>query len=261
MKYWYAFRNGWAGSNIYICELDENFKPTERWAKLDLGKKGSRVGREDPRLFRLNGKLHLSYTGYEGRRTNVLFARINEETLKVEDVFFPKAPDVKGWQKNWAFFDYQGVAHAVYESTPHHRILRIEGDKAEWAFSTPFSPSWSGGYIRGGCAPIMHKENWWHFFHGATYHNKRRLYNMGLIVFRSTPPFDVIAYTPEPIDVADPSVTPKDQYCDVIFPGGAVLVDNKWAIAMGVADRWSEIRFYDCEAVEKMLVDVAPIVP
>ena len=101
---------------------------------------------------------------------------------------------------------------------------------------------------------------WYHWFHGATTQkNGRRLYNMGLIVFRAEPPFDILAYTPSPIDVADPAVTPKDQWADVIFPCGAVLAGDRWAIAMGVADRWSEIRFYDRAAVESALV-ICPVV-
>lgn len=254
MKYWYAFRNGWAGSNIYICELDENFKPTEKWAKLDLGKKGSRVGREDPRLFRLNGKLHLSYTGYEGRRTNVLFARIDEKTLKVEDVFFPQIPGRAKWEKNFAFFDYQGIAHAVYSINPH-KILRIEGNSAEWAYETPFNGTWSGGYMRGGASPVLHNGEWYHFFHGATYVNGKRRYNTGVYTFRTEPPFDILRYTPDPIDEADIQQE-HTNYCHVLFCGGVLYRDGQWITANGIHDRWSELRFYDAEMIEKLLIPI-----
>lgn len=253
MSYLYAFRNGWSGSNIFIAELDENFRPTERWAKLELGKRGARVGREDVRLFRLNGKLHCSYTGYTGRKTNVLFARINETTLRVEDVFFPQIPGRQGWEKNHAYFDYKGTAHAVYSVNPH-KILRIEGDRAEWAHETPFTGQWSGGYMRGGASPVLHNGEWYHFFHGGWDRPGGRVYNIGVYTFSPQPPFKILRYSPYPIDVADPKTKPPDQYCPVVFPGGAVRRGNGWAVAMGVHDRWGEIRFYSDELVEGALI-------
>lgn len=254
--YIFAFRNGWSGSNLFVCRMDKNFQPYGECKKLELGRKGAAVGREDPRLFRLNGKLHVSYTGYGGRVTNVLYARINEEFLEVEDVFFPQIPGRQKWEKNHTYFDYQGIAHAVYHTSPRHRILRIEGNKAAWAYDTPFNGEYSGGVIRGGCSPVMHNGNWYHFTHGVTRQaNRRPLYNLGLIVFSATPPFQVLRYLPDPLDVADPSKCPPGQWADCIFPGGAVLRDDKWCITMGEMDRWCEIRFYDAAMIEAMLVD------
>lgn len=251
--YIFAFRNGWRGSRIFLCRLTKDFQPAGEVAKLQLPTSGV-IGHEDPRLFRLNGKLHIVYVAYTGKRTHVKFSRINEDRLTVEDNFFPQIDKRASWEKNHSYFDYQGIAHAVYDSTPNHRILKIEGSRTEWAYSSPFKHAWSGGYIRGGCSPVLVDGKWYHWFHGVTTQkNGRRLYNMGLIVFRAEPPFDILAYTPSPIDVADPSVTPKDQWADVIFPCGAVLAGDRWAIAMGVADRWSEIRFYDRQAVESSL--------
>ena len=254
MSYLYAFRNGWSGSNIYIAELDDQFKPTERWAKLELGKKGAAVGREDPRLFRLNGKLHCMYTGYSGKVTNVLFARINEETLKVEDVFFPQIPGRRSWEKNICMFDYQGVAHGIYSINPH-KILRIEGHKAEWAYETPFKGTWSGGVMRGGACPVMHNGEWYHFFHGAYDIGGRRRYCTGVYCFRAEPPFDILRYTPEPIDEADLE-RKHDNWSDVLFIGGALFKDGRWVTSAGIHDRHSEIRFYSQADIEDQLVHV-----
>jgi predicted GH43/DUF377 family glycosyl hydrolase len=254
--YIFAFRHGWAGSNIYACRLDRQFKPYGECKRLELGRKGSNVGREDVRLFRLNGKLHVSFTGYTGKSTNVLFARVDENELVVQDVFFPKLPGRQSWEKNWTAIDHEGIAHFVYSINPH-RIIKVEGDRAEWAYETPFKGSWDGGPMRGGATPYLYQGNYWHFFHGCTNQaNGRRLYNCGVVVFKPEPPFEIIKYTPSPIDVADPSVTPPGQYCDVIFPGGVVRRDNKWVVVFGVADRWSEIRFYAHDEIESQLVSV-----
>lgn len=255
--YLYAWRSGWSGSRIGICRLDRDFQPIPKeWAILELNKKGI-VGHEDPRLFRLNGHLHLWYIAYGGKRTSVKFCRINESTLKIEDEFFPQIPNRQHYEKNHAYFDYQGIAHAVYDSSPNHRIIKVEGNSATHAYSTPFHVGFPGGTIRGGASPVLYEGNYWHFFHAARYQsNGRRLYSTGVTVFRGKPPFDVLRYTPSPIDEAD-TRREHDANVDCLFIGGAFFKDGRWITANGLHDRWSEIRFYDHDLIESQLVDYA----
>lgn len=264
--YLFTFRTGWKGSNIYGVKLDSQFKPVSESKLLDVNRQGSGYGREDSRLFRLNGKLHMMYTGVIGRLgpTNVLFARINEDTLEVEDKFFPRGFPRNSWEKNHQYFDYQGIAHAVYSINPH-KILRVEGNKGELIHETPFKGSWSGGHMRGGASPVLHNGEWYCFFHGKwdrmrarlphqpTSDAMRHVYNMGVYTFSPEPPFQILRYAPHPIDIADVDMT-DGNYCDVLFPGGAVLAGNQWAVAMGINDRRSEIRFYDHDFIESQLV-------
>lgn len=252
--YLYCFRNGWSGSRLYVCRLTKDFQPIPKaWAKLELSAKGIR-GHEDPRLFRLNGKLHCSFIAYGGNRTSVKFCRINEETLRVEDEFFPQIPGRKPWEKNHSYFDYQGIAHAVYETAGKHRILRVEGHSASFAYETPFNGHYGGGPMRGGASPILVDGEFWHFFHGVTTQaNRRRRYNMGVTVFRAEPPFDILRYTPHPIDEADTD-RQHDAYCDCLFPCGVVWDGTRFIVAAGDHDRWSTIRFYDRDAIESQLI-------
>jgi len=215
---------------------------------LKLSRKGV-IGHEDARLFRLNGILHLMFVAYGGRRTRVRFARINEEQLEVEDEFLPVVLPDRPQEKNHGYFDYQGIAHCVYETTNKHRILRIEGSKAELAYETPFKGHYSGGPIRGGASPVLYDGYFWHFTHGFIQQNKR-CYNIGVTKYRAEPPFDIVAYSPHPIATA----TDTNNWC--IFPCGAVIRDGKVAISMGVDDQHSEIRFYDMGWVDSLLVDV-----
>lgn len=249
----FSFRNGWIGSRLYLCRLTPDFKPIPKaWAKLELPTRGI-VGHEDGRLFRLNGKLHIVYVAYGGRRTHVKFARIDEETLKVEDQFFPQLAGRASWEKNHSYYDYQGIAHAIYDTSPNHRILRIEGNQATWAHSTPFTGSYSGGLIRGGASPVMVDGHWWHFFHGVTTQaNGRRRYNTGVIVFKPEPPFEIVSYTPDPIDEADIE-RKHDCWCDCLFICGVVYKDGRFITANGVHDRRCEIRFYDKAEIVQQL--------
>jgi predicted GH43/DUF377 family glycosyl hydrolase len=247
--YIFSSRTGWSGSRIILCRLDKNFQPIpNEWQILKLSTKGTR-GHEDARLFRLNGFLHLMIVYYGGRKTTVRYARINEPTLQVEDEFFPITNPRRELEKNHSYFDYQGIAHCVYETTNQHRILRIEGSKTEWAAETPFKGHYSGGPIRGGASPVLHDGYFWHFTHGVTTSHSGRRYNIGVTKFRAEPPFDIVAYSPMPLVTAEES----GNWC--IFPCGAVKVGDKWAISMGVDDKHCEIRFYDMDWVESQLVN------
>lgn len=265
--YLFTYRNGWKGSNIYGVRLDQQFKPVSESKLLDLNRNGSGYGREDSRLFRLNGKLHIMYIGVIGRYgpTNVLFARLNEETLEVEDKFFPRGFPRQSWEKNWQLFDYQGIAHAVYTINPH-KILRIEGNNAQFVYETSFKGSWSGGYMRGGASPVLHNGEWWCFFHGKwdrmrarlphqpTTDSMRHVYNFGVYTFNPEPPFQILRYSPHPLEVAEVDMH-DGNYCDCVFPGGAIFKNGQWIVAHGVNDRRSEIRFYDHDWIESQLVD------
>lgn len=260
-QYLIAFRHDWRHSRIYAAWLDQDFKPTGQYKKLELPHGASMAGEEDPRWCRIGGKLHLWFVRFFGRGTSVMLAMINEETLEVESLVWPQLYPRTTYEKNWPVFDYEGVPHFIYSSKPSHSILKLKdcepGDDplCEWAYSTPFNGTWSGGFMRGGASPVQHNGRWLHFFHGSTVQaNGRRLYNVGLIEFEATPPFRITRYTQEPFDIADPNVTPKAEKSDVIFPCGAVLVDGHWAISFGCNDTWTEIRFYDAGWIESLLV-------
>jgi hypothetical protein len=83
-------RNGWAGSEILIGLLDSNFHPIGDSKVLNLNHVAAAYGREDPRLFWHNGKLHLTYIGVmdNGSYTNVLYARLSD-TFDVEEIVHP----------------------------------------------------------------------------------------------------------------------------------------------------------------------------
>lgn len=257
--YLFCWRHGWAGCNVWAIRLDRQFQPAGRAKQLNLFHPGASLGREDPRWFRHKGKLHLWFIGVvAGRRrsvhTNVLFARINEQTLETEDKFLPHYTARQVWEKNWPFWDYQNELYATYSISPH-RILKIESNRATLAYEESSRLPWRAGPLRGGASPVLLDGEMWHWFHGFTEHNGRRRYNVGAYTTESRPPFRITRITPEPIDVADPKTQPPDRnYADVLFCCGSLKVGNQWVLSHGVHDRFSEIRFYDAKEVERRLV-------
>lgn len=243
----FVWRDGWAGSNVWACELNERLDPVGEPSLLNVDHPNARYGREDPQPFVFGGRLHVALVGVTGRNnhvtgTAVLYARLNDR-LGVEAVFAPRAPgtDPKRWEKNWGFFERDGRLHAVYSIRPH-RILAIDGERAEWLPETAGLRLWGGGEPRGGACPVRVGDEYWSFFHDSIRLGGRKTYRVGLYAFRAAPPFDVTRWAPEPLLVADRATNRENNYCDAVFPRGAVRRGDRWLLASGVHDRWNEIR-------------------
>ena len=112
---------------------------------------------------------------------------------------------------------------------------------------------------------MMYKGEWLAFFHGkwdnhrtrvagqSSECKRRHVYTMGVVTFSPVPPFNILRWTPHPVDVAAPDMT-DGNYADVIFPCGQVLHDGQFAVSMGLNDRRSEIRFYPEKWIESQLI-------
>jgi len=224
--YLFAYRTGWRGSEIYLGWLDETFAPTGQPWKLELyHAREAPYGREDVRLFWHAGRMHVGYVGVVARlntlhHTSVLYARLTED-LTVEQVYYPAYDKRNDWEKNWQFFSHDGELFAVYRVAPH-TILRIEGEKATLAYTTPTRAPWTGGELRGGASPVRVGEEYWCFFHDSVERNGRRVYRAGLYTFEARAPFRVQRMILRPILEADPTTRPADQWCSVVFPCGAM---------------------------------------
>jgi hypothetical protein len=224
--YLMAFRNGWRGSEIYVVPLDGELREIGPAVKLNLTHSEANYGREDPRLFYFRGKIHVAYIGVVGgsliRHTSVLYARLSD-SLRVEQVYCPHYPQRNLWEKNWSFFEHDGQLYAIYSIAPH-RILSIDGERTKLAYETPTVAPWNPGTeMRGGASPVKVGDEFYHFFHSRVASGNHRVYITGLYTFDAEPPFRVRRMIPDPIDVADRSTKPRDQYASVVFVCGAVL--------------------------------------
>ena len=261
----FAYRSGWAGSNIHICELSDGDRPSPS-ITLELRHPLASYGREDPRLFEFGGRLHIAYVGFDGdwnstMATNQLYARLREN-FTVEAEFAPKIDGRPWgrWEKNWGFFESGDELYAIYSIDPHI-VLRIRGDHAEIAgkSETPFD--WVGGHLRGGAPPRLVAGEYWHWFHGMKELGAiwpTRIYSLGLCTFEALPPFRITRLARDPIAWADHSTRPPDQYCSVIFPGGTQFDGTTWRISCGIHDRWLEVFEYAHADVLRWLDTSAP---
>jgi predicted GH43/DUF377 family glycosyl hydrolase len=245
-EYVFGWRDHRVGARIHLIRLDSKFRPiSESHRPLELTTPAGRSGREDPRLFRSQGRLHVAFAGVIRQKgkthTNVCYARIGDY-WQVEEEFAPVYARRATWEKNWGFFEHDGALYASYFSHPRHQVLRIDGNRATLAYDTPNPFPWSGAQIRGGASPVLHDGEYWHWFHTRG-SDKSIRYDMGLIRFEARPPFRITYQSPHPVYRADLKTWDKQDFrVPVWFTGGAVRRGDGWVISAGVHERWSEVR-------------------
>lgn len=242
-------------SSIYLSELDADFHPL--WVKrLVLNHSACANGQEDPRLFALRGKLHVWFAGTvagktrQSVRVNQLYAELTDD-FTTSRIFAPDYPKRTQWEKNWAPFEHDSELHCVYSVAPHV-VLKIDGDRVVEEYRTANRFLWSGGFHRGGAAPVRVGDRYVHFTHGnLTVITGRptndHYYSVGLVEFAAEPPFGVIRQTPTPLMWAsERDVSPPDRKeVRVVFPCGAFLRDGRWLVSMGTGDQRVEVAEFD----------------
>jgi predicted GH43/DUF377 family glycosyl hydrolase len=254
-----AYRDGWGGSQIHVAELDEHLSPVRSTVLVGLNHERATVGREDPRLFVHQGKLHVAFVGVakpdEVIATSVLYARLSDD-LRVEQVYYPHLAGRNRNEKNWSFFSHDDELYCTYAIAPHHRILHVEGDQVAEAIESWNPAKWTGGPLRGGASPVRVGDQYYHFFHGRVRTPAGVVYNLGCYTFEARPPFRVLRSTVHPLLLADLDTRPKPDSYAVLFTCGAMLDGGRWRISAGIHDSWIEVIDLDPDQVEARLHSV-----
>jgi FkbM family methyltransferase len=263
--YLFAARTGWAGSDILIGRLDRNLSPVGPPSRLKLTHPMASHGREDPILCVHDGRPHVFYVGVTNPpiRTHVLYARLSEDGMTAEEVFYPEYRRRKEWEKSHVPFSYDGTLYAVYSFAPETRILRISGNKATTAFSSkvPGVP-YQHGEIRGGSTPTQIGDELFFFCHSHTYPigpQFWRKYHTLVVTLEAKPPFRLKRMTPVPVSSADPKTRPRPRKGQAVeFVRGAVFEAGRWLVSAGIHDRTSQIAEFQHAAIESALGRVTP---
>ena len=251
--YLLAYREAWAGSNVWLGRLDADFNPRGSPWQLDLRHPAAPGSREDPRLFRYRGRVGVAFAGAVATpwHTNMLYALLGED-LQVAGVYAPSYPGRNLWEKNWAMFEADGDLLAVYHGQPH-RILCISGTRASLVHSEPGLEAWSGGDVRGGASPVLRGGEYYHWFHDVVNDGSVRTYRMGLYTFDAQPPYRPRRLVRAPLLCAPP----RAKGARVVYPCGAVPTEDGWVVSLGVNDEWVELHRWKHDEIEARLEAVA----
>lgn len=240
----YRYHTDSLSTKLALAEISENGKVL-RNGPLELA--GQSV--EDPKFFTVAGQLHLSWV--ETKWPDTVKSVVKYSAFKDEKI--TKAIQLpignNDWshvEKNWCFFERDGVFYCVYQRHPVQKIFRIEN---EWPTALPETPGpcWPYGAIKGGTAPLNYEGKLLTFCH-ATLDNDlwqpRRRYYIAACLMNPKPPFEIVQVSKKPVIYGseDDQLTDEErkvciQYKrKVVFPGGAVESDGYWLLALGMND-------------------------
>jgi predicted GH43/DUF377 family glycosyl hydrolase len=250
-----AYRTGWQGAKIHVARLTDDYSVIDN-TTLELWHPRANYGREDPRFFVWQDKLHLSFIGVRGQNrritTHQLYACLDDD-LRVSKIIYPHYDKRMSWEKNHSYFGYGDRLFAVYTIKPHV-VLELLEDQAREAYVQSWNPIWPGGHLRGGASPVLVGDEYICFFHGKR--EPEYLYSLGVLTFDARPPFRPRRMLSEPLLWANRETQPRDQYCPVIFPCGAILENDTWKISCGVHDRHTEIYEFSHRHIDRAMVRV-----
>lgn len=234
---------------------------------------------EDPRVCRMFGHLFVSATTFNVAKDRRSWSGAHQVIGRLNDNFqvdYPADPIYgfnggsplmnTGNEKNWLWFEHDGLPHMVYMTDPEHIVVQFKPNliEPEIEYKTPFGHNiWKHGHIRGGTPPVLVDGEYWTFFHSSTpWLGSKRRYHMGALAFESKPPFKITRYTPLPLL----SGSKNDEWHDflplVVFPCGAILEKGEWIITMGVNDctsAWIKIPHEDILSLTRKTNEVQPV--
>lgn len=204
---------------------------------------------EDPRIAVISGQPWLSYCTFQvlpGQRwsgAHQQVAILNEEwqpSAVWSPVYGHNSGSLytgTGNEKNWTWFEHDGVAHLVYHLDPM-TVVRWNGDQVveEYNENGPCT-GWQWGNIRGGSNPVRIGDEYLLFYHSSTAWTPiKRRYHMGALCFEAKPPFKITRMTKKPLLSGSQDDPWTEGLPLVVFPCGAIYSRGKWVVTLGVND-------------------------
>lgn len=211
--------------------------------RLELPRTASTEQYEDPRAVVHAGNVYIGYCswhrGHDSARQHLAIFSPDWKWLaswKVNYGFNKLERD--GHEKNWLWFNHDGVWHIVYRFDPHIVCVLKDGGEVSQVYDSRLTTKrWDYGEVRGGTPPVKVGDEYVSFFHSSLpWTNRQRRYFMGAYSFEARPPFRVTAVTSEPILAGTDKETRILGGPLVIFPCGALLQRGKWTVTYGIND-------------------------
>lgn len=235
---------------IAMCILDEKNKPIpktniliENHSNLIFNGKIRKNGEhtEDPRVVKYKDNWFVTYT--DGWKMGV--AKLTLDTHETVYSHYLDSPhDIiklslkDNREKNWIPFIENEVFYFLYSDNPRQILEYNDTGKCLQYIKTHNygkSTIWKYGNIRGGCPPLKYKnDNEYIWFFHSLYDNK---YYIGAYITSGV--FNVIRITNIPLLVGQEEADKQDKMTikdNVVYPCGAVSVENGWIVSMGVND-------------------------
>lgn len=215
----------------------------------ELNDKGEFYGCEDPRLIRIEDKIYMFYTAFDGtnpprvavswiKRNDFIEKKWNwsEPKLMTCDTSADKDACVFPEKFNGKYLfihrmnDY-GMDIAYIDSIENlEKRVCVENN---WI--TPRKNKWDSVKIGLNGAPIKTKDGWLLFYHGIA--EDDRFYRTGMILCDLEDPTKILARSDQPIFEPEEEYEKIGNVPNVVFSNGHVVIDDTVFIYYGGADK------------------------
>ena len=231
-------------SDVVVWKLNGQLALNEM-VKPQLPSRFTREQWEDARAIPVGDKLLVNCCNYvqgkqfAGHQHLVL---LNQDWASVdswEPVYMRNAPMQQATkpEKNWVFFEHDGMVHLVYSVFPH-RVVQMPWKQVGREYLTKkLNVLWRHGEPRGGTPPVRVGDEYFSFFHSATFWRVRsRKYHAGVYAFSAEPPFEITRMSVMPLLNGSESDPVRAHLPLCVFPAGAFFENGIWTVALGVND-------------------------
>ena len=208
---------------------------------------GGNSGCEDPRLTKIGDKIYMLYTAFDGiNPPRVALTWINEADFLDEKWDWAKPilispPDI----------DDKDACIFPEKFDGEYLILHRIGSDIDFAFSSdlgftdntwleehrwviPRKGMWDSEKVGIAAPPIKTRDGWVLFYHGVS--QEDRFYRVGALLLNLEEPTKIIARTDKPLFEPETQYEKAGQVPNVVFPCGAVLIEDKFFVYYGGGD-------------------------
>ena len=233
-------------SHIGHAISDDGFDITYRSPEPIYGPRAlfEKKGCEDPRVVLIDDKVFMTYTAYDGINARVALTSISVEDFlagRWEKWSYPRIIsryDV--FDKNSCIFPekFKGkyiIIHRMGNCIDYELRddLNFKEPLGHRPWILPRKGMWDSVKVGIAAPPIKIKEGWILFYHGVS---DDCVYRVGAVLLDPEDPFRVIARSKEPLMEPEEWYERYGQVPNVVFPCGAVLIDDTIFLYYGGAD-------------------------
>jgi len=204
-------------------------------------------GCEDPRLVKIDNKIYMFYTAYDGiNPPSVALTSIKTKDFLAKKWNWTKPKlisPLRKFNKNACVFPEKingkyAILHRINNSIDFHYADNLNFEKCELCEETnwarPRKGRWDSKKVGITGPPVKTKHGWLLIYHGVS---DNGTYRLGAMLLKLNDPEEIIARTEKPILAPSEKWEKEGQVNNVVFSCGVVLLKDTLYVYYGGADK------------------------
>lgn len=225
---------------------------------------GGNSGCEDPRLVKIDDKIYMCYTAFDGiNPPRVALSWITEKDFLAQKWNWAKPvlvspPNIDDKDAcifpekiNGRYFIIHRSGNDIDLATSPTLDFNGKTWLEEYRWITPRAGIWDSKKVGIAAPPLKTKEGWVLFYHGVS--DEDGFYRVGVCLLDLKDPTKIIARFSEPIFEPETSYEKEGIVSNVVFPCGAVQLQDKFFIYYGGADKVTGVAVVNVKDLLKSL--------